>query len=744
MPDVTTALSAPTPARRAAIAEGFHEAIDATDGGGSALDFRYVAAAIRANLWLISAIVAAALAIALVATLVQTKRYTASSTIQINDRSSGVMGSKEEQLGDAAAPTFDIDRFLKTQTDIIQSRGLALRVAQKLNLIGIARLYEAQGMKAPPPGTDPLVLRDHAVSLLAGNLSVRLPRDSRIVAISYESSDRELSAQVANAYAGEFIQSNLQRKFDSSSYARTFLGEQLDEARVKLESSERALNAYAREAGIIRTGGSSIDGADGKTVTDRGASITSASMQQLNAAANEATARRIEAEGRWRAVSSGPLLSSPLVLQNSTVISLLTEKARVEADLSQDRATHLDDYPTVRAKQAQLTTINQQLNSVASNVRNSVRSDYQAALSVERALQSKVGQLKTETMTEQDRSVQYNLLARDADTNRQLYEGLLERFKTLNAVAGVSLSNVSIIDDAEVPKVPSSPSLLKNLLLGLILGLGPAALIVFFKDQFDDAIRVPEDIETKLGLPLLGVIPQAPKDDPQEALADPKSAVSEAYNSLRGSLLYSTSEGLPQIMLVTSAQASEGKTTSSLAIANGFARMGQRVLLIDADMRRPSLHGRFNLPNKQGLSTLLTSHEAITAVAAKAAQPNLFVLVAGPIPPSPTELLSTPRMEAILQEAASNYEVVVVDSPPILGLADAPLMAALVDGVVFVVEAERSRRGALKAALRRLRAMRPVLLGSVLTKFNPLKAGNRYSEYYGADYYHYEKPGEHS
>ena len=179
-----------------------------------------------------------------------------------------------------------------------------------------------------------------------------------------------------------------------------------------------------------------------------------------------------------------------------------------------------------------------------------------------------------------------------------------------------------------------------------------------------------------------------------------------------------------------------------MAIANGFARMGKRVLLIDADMRRPSLHGRLSMPNEQGLSTLLTSHEPLASVAAKTQQSNLSVLVAGPIPPSPTELLSTPRLEGILQEAAANYDVVVVDSPPILGLADAPLMSALVDGVVFVVEAERSRRGSLKAALRRLRTMRPIVLGTVLTKFNPLKAGNRYSEYYGASYYQYEHKDE--
>jgi succinoglycan biosynthesis transport protein ExoP len=249
---------------------------------------------------------------------------------------------------------------------------------------------------------------------------------------------------------------------------------------------------------------------------------------------------------------------------------------------------------------------------------------------------------------------------------------------------------------------------------------------------------VPEDIEAKLQLALLGVVPQSQGGDPQAALLDPKSPISEAYNSLRGSLLYSTAEGLPQVMLITSAQASEGKTTSSFAIASGFARMGKKVLLIDADMRRPSLHKRMDLPNERGLSTLLTSHDPLASAVAKSSLDYLSLLVAGPIPPSPTELLSTVRIEEILQEAAGQFDVVMVDSPPILGLADAPLMAALVDGVIFVVEADRSRRGSLKAALRRLRAMRPILLGAVLTKFDPLKAGNRYSEYYGYDYYQYE------
>ena len=451
-------------------------------GGRAAFDFRQVISAVQSNLWLIALIVAAALSIALVATMLQTKRYTASSSIQISNSSGRLLGSKEDQPGNNGDVTYDVDRFLKTQVDILQSRGLALRVAQKLNLIGNPRLVRAQGMSAPSGTTAPDAQRDTAIALLVSNLSVILPRDSRIVTISYVSADPDLSAQIANAYASEFIQANLQQKFDSSSYARNFLGERLQEAKGRLENSERAVNTYARSAGLINTGSSTVEGPDGSSRTDRGGSVTASSMSQVNMAANDATARRIESEGKWRAVSSGPLLSSPIVLANPTVVTLLSQRATVEAELSQDRANHLDDYPTVKAKRAQLTAINQQLTSIAGNVKNSVRQEYQGALSTEQALKGKVEQLKSETLSEQDRSVQYNLLAREADTNRQLYEGLLERYKTLNAMAGVSLSNISIIDNAEVPKGPSSPNLVRNLLLGLIAGLGLAAMLVFFRD----------------------------------------------------------------------------------------------------------------------------------------------------------------------------------------------------------------------------------------------------------------------
>ncbi|QEA17515.1 polysaccharide biosynthesis tyrosine autokinase [Novosphingobium ginsenosidimutans] len=697
-------------------------------------DLRYIAAAIRSNLLLISAIITVVLGAALVATLLDTPRYTANTTIQINDSSDRVIGENDDQTAQESN-FYDVDRFLKTQTDILRSRGLAQRVALKLKLQGRPEFYTAMESKSPGAGASPEAMRNQVVGLLLGNLKVNLPRDSRIVTISFESADPGMSAEIANAFATEFIQSNLQRKFDSSSYAREFVSNQLAEAKQRVEQAERDLNDYSRSTGLIRTG----DAAGETGEAAAGGSVTAASLLQLNQAANQATAERVAAEGRWRAISSVPLLSSREVLGNATVSGLMTDRATTQAELQRELSKHLEDYPTVREKRAQLARLDAELQSAAQSVRNSIRAEMLAAQGTEQALMAKLESLKGETLREQDKTVQYGLLKREADTNRTLYDGLLKRYNELNATAGISSSNVSIIDTAEQPSAPTSPNMFKNMLLALLVGVGLAALTLFVKDQLDDAIRVPEDIEAKLRLPLLGVVPKATGRDPDSEMGDPKSPISEAYNSLRAALLYSTSVGLPQVMLVTSAQSAEGKTTTSFAIAASLARMGRKVALIDADLRRPSIHRRFGLPNNRGLTDLLTSGDPVESAILATPQENLFVIASGPIPPSPTELVSSPRMEHLIQELARSHDVVVIDSPPILGLADAPALSALADGVIFVVESERGRRGSLKTALRRLRAMRPILLGAVLTKFDPTRSGNRYSEYYGYQYYTYEQ-----
>ena len=701
----------------------------------SAIDVRYIMATVRANLVLIALIIAVAVGIAVIATVLDTPRYTARATVQINDSVERVL--KDQDDGSVSNSNgWDTDRNLKTQIEILQSKGLALRVARKLNLAANSQFWASQAL--PPP---PQMAGDAAVSaaadLLQSHLKVEYPRDSRIVGVTFESTDPRMAALLANTFVSEFIQASLQRKFDSSAYARNFVADQLAETKKRVEDSERALNDYARSAGIIRLRDPAAS-TDGKSGGGGGESVSASSLVQMNTAANDALSRRVIAEGRWRALSGKPLLSSPEVLANGTVATLLGQKATAEAELQQERARHLEGYPTVQAKAAQVAALDRQIQQAAEMVRRSVYAEYQAAIGAESNLAAHVGQLKGQTLSEQDRTVQYSLLEREADTNRQVYDGLLQRYKELNASAGISLSNISVVDPAEVPGAPSSPNLIKNLVVALLLGAGLAAVTVFVKDQFDDAIRVPEDVEAKLGLPLLGVVPRSHRDEPEDSLVDPKSPISESYNSLRGSLLYSTPEGLPPVMLFTSAQSSEGKTTSSFAVASGLARMGKRVLLIDADLRRPSLHRRVGYSNERGLSTLLTSNDDLQSALQPSGEAGLDLLTSGAIPPSPTELLSSPRLERLIQDAAKVYDVTIIDSPPVLGLADAPSMAAIVDGVVFIVEADRNRRGALKTALRHLRAVRPVILGAVLTKFDTTKAGNRYSEYYGYEYYQYE------
>ncbi|WEK45331.1 MAG: polysaccharide biosynthesis tyrosine autokinase [Candidatus Andeanibacterium colombiense] len=698
---------------------------------------RYVLALVRRNRWLILAVIGLALIAALVATMLDTPRYTATTSIQINDQSEQVLGEELDSQASELSKATDVERFLNTQVDIMRSRGLAERVARRLELIGNARFYAALEVPAPSDSKGAAERREQVLGLLQKNLTVSLPRNSRIATISFSSADPDFSAKIANAFAEEFIQANLQRRFDSSAYARTFISEQLEEARVRLEGSEREVNAYARNAGLIRTRDNSSEEGAGSSSGGL-SSVTTSSLMQINQATNQATAERIAAEGRWRTIQSSRLLSSEPVLANPTVQQLMTQRAVLEADLKKNRSRYLDGHPSIIQGEAQLASVNQQLNQVANNVRDSVKADYTAALASEQRLSQQVNQLQGATLAEQDRAVRYNTLAREADTNRSLYDGLLQRFRELNAAAGIATSNLAIIDRADRPLRPSSPNLPFNLAIALLVGVGIAAVLVFVRDQLDDLVRIPEDVEEKIQLPLLGIIPDSQSEDPAIALADPKSAISEAYGSLRGALLYSSRSGLPKVVLVTSAQPTEGKSTSAFALAAGFARMGRKVLLVDADMRRPSVHHRIGNDNRRGLSSLLVSDDPARSALVVAALPNLDLLPSGPIPPSPTELLTSPRMAALLDEFAGQYDVVLVDSPPVLGLADAPALAALSDGVVFVIESERGRRGALKTALKRLRAVHAVLLGAVLTKFDPDKSGNRYSEYYGYSYYRYE------
>jgi capsular exopolysaccharide synthesis family protein len=694
---------------------------------------RQVLSIARRNLWLIVAIIGIFLVVAVVVTMLTTPKFTAGASLEISDRSEQVLGNELDQ-NTQQYDAYDADRFLNTQVNILQSRALAARVADRLNLYSDPRFFRA--MQVNEEDFQNVTQRRNAVlDLLMRNLDTVLQEDTRIVAVRFTSTDAAMSAAIANAYATEFIQANLQRKFDSSSYARNFVQQQLGQARARLEASEQNLNAYAREAGLIRTRDPSAN-TDGSTSSTSN-SVTASSLLQLNQSANQAKAQRIAAEARWHAEQSQPLLSSPAALASPVVQDLQKRRSELQAALDTARGRYLGDHPTVVNLASQLHDMDVQLNRAATEARNSVRADYVAAQAAESSLRSQVKGLEGATLQEQDRSVRYNTLAREADTNRSIYDGLLQRFRELNASAGITASNVSVIDDADPPTAPSSPNPFLNLTIALFLGTLTAAGVVFLKDQLDDRVRVPEEIEEKVGLHLLGVVPDVKDEDPIEALRDPKSMVSESYNALRSSLLYSTRDGLPQLMLVTSAQASEGKSTTSYAIARGMALVGKRSLIIDGDLRRPSIHHLSGVSNKVGLSDILVGEKTAEQAVVPGEVDNFFVLPSGPVPPSPAELLSSPRLLELFQTLRQRFDVIVIDSAPVLGLADSPGLSALADGVLLIIESNRGRGGQLKAAVRRLHLMKPTILGAVLTKFDPAAAGNAYSTYYQYDYYRY-------
>jgi polysaccharide biosynthesis transport protein len=676
----------------------------------------------RRNLWLAVLVLGVALAAGFAWTVLSVRTYTAAARLQIEQQVERVLP------GEDAAPTppaQDAERFLQTQTDVLRSRSVAIGVAQSLRLWRNAGFHAAMGVRVESGAAG----REQVIALLQRNLRVDLPRNSRVVTLSFTARDPRQAAAIANAFAEVFIASNLQRKFASSAYARDFLAGQLVEAKARLERSERDLNGYARAAGLLAA--RPALGRDGGETTAQ--SVTTASLAQLNDAYNAARAARIEAEQRWRAAAATPVLSLPEVLASPAVQALLQQRATLTAELRQARERYRAEYPLLAEKQGQLAELDAEIGQLAGAIRGSVRNRYRVALAQERSLAAAVGGLKQSTLAEQDRSVRFTILSREVDTNRTLYDGLLQRFKEVSAAAGVSSNNIAVVDRAEPPLRPTAPRPVFNLALALIAGLVLATLAVLVRERTDDAVRGPGDMEEKLGLAPLGVVPRlAAGEDVTEALRTPRSALAEAYDALRSALLYSTADGLPRSVLVTSTEAGEGKSTTSIAVAAGLARLGRRVALVDADLRRPSLHRLLPDSPARGLSDLLIGQAAIADVAMSTGDEGLWLIASGPLPPNPADLLSGPRLTDVVRALEAAYDLVVIDGPPVLGLADAPMLAAQAQGVLFVIEANKGLRGRTRSALRRLRQTDARLLGGLLTKFEARRAG--VDRYYDRSY----------
>jgi capsular exopolysaccharide synthesis family protein len=391
----------------------------------------------------------------------------------------------------------------------------------------------------------------------------------------------------------------------------------------------------------------------------------------------------------------------------------------------------------MQSLQAQITELDKAIaresSQMSASRNNTLLNEYRAASSAERALQARVAGLKGAVLNLRGRSIQYNILQREVDTNRSLYDALLQRYKEIGVAGGIGSAPVSIVDRADIPGFPFKPNLLLNLLLGvfggLLAGIGAAIGLEFL----NDTIKTRDDIRSKLGLACLGAVPRTTaKDAFVEDLKNPGSVVSEAYSAVVAALRFSTEEGMPKVVLVTSTQPGEGKSSTALALAQNFARRDKRVLLIDCDLRKPAFKAS---SDKVGLTKLLTGEDHIDGHVVETQHDNLLLLPSGPIPPNPADLLSTGRMRSVLKEAADQFDLVIIDGPPTLGLADVPLLAAAAGHVMFVVESGKARTRAAIEALNRIEATGAHIVGATLTKSPDSGAGYGYKRYgYGYGY----------
>lgn len=690
--------------------------------------------AVKHRLIILGALVAS-LVIGAAATLMMTPIYTATTTLQIEREAVRVLNIEDVQPRETG---YQAEEFFQTQYGLLRSRSLAERVIDSLGLANSDVFLEQMGAEPPQRGNrsaaDYAALRRRAVlGHVRDAFSVQPVRGSRLVTISFDSPDPQLSARVVNAFAENFIQSNLDRKYESSSFAREFLEERIAQTKAKLEEAERGLVSYAANQQIINITEENEQGS-GETQ-----SLATSNLVALNTALGESRAARVAAEEKWRQARSAALFSLPEVLQNPTVQRLTEERARLDAEYQQKLRVYQPDWPEMQQIRARLEELNAQINTVASGIRSSIQSQYVVAANQERSLQSQVNALKGDVLDLRDRSVQYNILKRELDTSRAIYDTLLQRYREIGVTGGISTNNISIVDLAEAPNTPSKPQLILNLLIAGLLGLGLGVAIAFLLEALDESLASPDDVESKLHLPVLGVVPLLARGEaPLEALGDIRSPFSEAYYSLRTALQFSTPNGAPATLLVTSSRPAEGKSTTAFAIALNLAKIDKRVLLIDGDLRNPSMHRLLQTDNDRGMSNILSGAADLPTTARATEHPNLSFIPCGPLPPNPAELWGGERLRRLLDQAASEYDNVVIDGPPILGFADAPVLAAAVAGTVFVLESRGTRRAQARGALRRLAMGRGTILGAVLTKFNTK------SLQYGAyDYaYDYEYGGE--
>ena len=698
--------------------------VENTENSIRAALLKYLGLAIK-HKYLIAAICFVALFCGFVATFMTTKIYSGSTTVKIDRAVPKLVNNQSSQFEGVNDP-----QFYQTQYELIRSRMLAERVATALNLaqtdfVGgrkaslLDRLL-GRGAAQRNVVRDAAAIRsrhEQAIGQIMGGLSVQPVALSSLVRIRFSSPSPVWAQRISIAMAEQYEKSVFDMRYAASSHARSFLDERLQQVKVKLQDSETELLKYAQKQGIV-----DVDNKQPQIMMQ---------IHGIQTAYSDAVSTRVKLEQLWQQADSDGGAALPQVMSDNLIQSARAKLSQLRANY-QDKLTVMKPaFPEMIAIQTQVRETEKDIRNQVNLIKNSIKAQYEAALSQEKALGEKLEQLNAEALEARVHGVEYTILLREVDTARSLYDGLLQQVKQQSVIGDIDTNNVSIIDRAMLPYVPDSPSLGKNLMMALLLGLGAAAAAITITEVLDDTFKTPEDIEEKLGLSVLGITPRFfdPKSERtalNEVISDPTSPLAEAYRSLRTAVQFSTADGAPRTLLVTSSRPGEGKSTTAACLALNFAQLGMRVLLIDADMRNPSLHRVLSLDNSSGLSNYLSGAAEASTLVKNCIMSGVTVMTTGPLPPNPAELLASPRLGTLLSTASESFQVVIIDGPPVMGLADAPIIASIAEGTMLVIEGAKTRRALARDALKRLEFARARVVGALLNKFDPKRAGVSY------------------
>ena len=610
----------------------------------------------------------------------------------------------------------DPEPYYQTQFRILTGRELARRTATAL---GLGREPEFAGA-AHDPGA--------LVSAFMARVSAEPVKSSRLVDVGFVSADPRLAARAANQLTRDYVDQNAEVRRANLTSSITWLDQELERQRRRVEDSERAMATYRERQNALSLQDSQ--------------NIVVARLNSLNDAATRARTTLAQKESLYdqvKGLSPGEAADTiPAIQQNSFIQSL---KAHV-ADLERERANLSERYgerhPEIIKVNASIRDSRRQLEAEITKAVDAVRKDYQTALAEERSLERSLDDQKGAALSLSRKNVSYTVLEREAQSNRQVYESLLQRQKELQVLASSRGNNVRLVDVAEVPRAPFLPDMRRSLMMATLAGFGLALGLVAGLTYLDDTVKTPEDVAQKLQVPFLGMVPKVPGS---RALlsGDVPHTFGEAFRSLRTALAFSSGAATSRVVVVTSSQPLEGKTTTASNLAIALALGGEKVLLVDADLRRPNLHTTLGIDNSVGLSHLLTGQASPRDAIRDSGTPNLWVMTAGQVPPNPSELLASDRMKALLGPSSEWFDWVVVDTPPVLAVTDAVILAPLAAGVAFVIRSEMTPRRHVRRALDTLMSGAPRLHGVVLNGVDLERNKYYYSRYYGYEHTQYYK-----